>query len=854
MLGEKLRRRAFGAGLRARSRSWVGLWLPVSVFGLAGCSVYNSKLVNGATGASDGGLVASVPDAGGAAGAKAAPDAGPSPVPVLPDAGVPTFDPDTCSWGQCWWSIQPADGCQSAGVPRASDRPAVAEDGKPDVPDFYLGFTQVRVGSTNRLGEATDDAWEDFGFDLDGLCTNSSTCPGSSRVSCQNSAPALPYDGQLCRDNTFARLQPVVAKVPEIGQRFGLNESVFNCSLWRGSYNAIVRISGYNGKPDDANVRVDFYDSNGTEEAAPWSCPADNFKGQYPRWRSSLKWRINRAGLAGTAGSTPGSLPNSITADPNAYVKHGYLVAQLPDGSKYGFVGDGMPYNGFRFNTHRALFVGNIVKAQDGTWAMRDGLTAGRIVKSDLAQAFREIGFCANGDDKMFYESMLGYLDDNADVLSNGATDPNMPCDALSYGIAFDAAQITPGMVVDLPPRIECCAPGKTLEQCSAVCGDGKVSGDEQCDTAIADGKPGACPKSCTPMNACTPRVVQGAACAATCAPMPITKIGAKDSCCPPGANATNDVDCTAQCGNNVIEGNETCDPPSSCAPCTTSNSCLAVKSTGSADTCDLRCSQTPITQCHNGDHCCPSGCSKSNDQDCSSSCGNRTIDSGETCEANTNKPCPTTCNDNQSCTIDMLVGSASNCNAVCTNVAITQAVNGDACCPNGATANNDSDCMAQCGNKIVETGEQCDDGNQVAGDGCVNCQTETPTQACLVKLNSSDACAMCTCNKCTTEALACEGASSADEAMACDAMVKCGRKTGCRNPGCLCGTADVLLCAAGAANGPCMKEVFAAAKTNVVLTIQTRASDTTYPIGRANALGTCVDMNCATECKPASP
>lgn len=31
------------------------------------------------------------------------------------------------------------------------------------------------------------------------------------------------------------------------------------------------------------------------------------------------------------------------------------------------------------------------------------------------------------------------------------------------------------------------------------------------------------------------------------------------------------------------------------------------------------------------------------------------------------------------------------------------------------------------CGNNIVETGEQCDDGNSTAGDGCNNCQTEVP-------------------------------------------------------------------------------------------------------------------------------
>jgi cysteine-rich repeat protein len=815
--------------------------------------VYNrEKLTGGVTGTTDAGAAISTPDAGMAMTAQ---DAGPSPAPAQPDGGA-AFDPNSCSLGHCWWSVDPADGCRTAGVPRVTDRPAISDEPSSSVPDIYLGFTQVRVGSTNSAGVAADDAWEDFGFDLDGVCTNSSTCGGSSAVSCQNSAPAVPYDGQLCRDNTFARLQPVVAKVPEIGQRFGLDEAVFNCALWRGSYNWIARISGYNGKAEDSNVRVDFYNSNGLEEPSPWTCPADNFKSDYPRWRTSLTWRIDRSGLVG-ATDTPGMLPHSITADPVAYVKHGYLVAQIPDGAEQGFLGDGAPYHGFLFKTHHALFVGNIVKEKDGTWAMRDGLTSGRILKADLAQAFREIGFCGNGSDKMFYESMLGYLDDNADLLASGASDPTMPCDAMSYGIAFEAAQITPGAVVDVPARIECCEPGRTQEQCTAECGDGKVTGDEKCDTAIADGKPGACPKSCAPGEACAPQVVQGSACMAACAPLPITMVGVKDGCCPtdPNANATTDVDCKPKCGNGVLEGTETCDPPSSCAPCTTVNACLAIQSTGSAATCDLKCDQAPITACRNGDHCCPSGCSKNNDNDCSTNCGNRVIDSGETCEAGTNKPCPTatTCNDNNACTTDTLIGSASNCNAVCNNVLITQPKNSDGCCPSGASTNNDSDCMVVCGNKIVETGEQCDDGNQAAGDGCVNCQTETPQQTCLAKLNSSDACATCTCSKCTDQALACQGAKSSDDAMTCDAMVKCGRMTGCRNPGCLCGTADLLLCLAGGGNGPCEQQVMAAAKTNNPLTIQMRATDTNFPIGNANALGTCVDTNCSAECKPAT-
>jgi hypothetical protein len=102
---------------------------------------------------------------------------------------------------------------------------------------------------------------------------------------------------------------------------------------------------------------------------------------------------------------------------------------------------------------------------------------------------------------------------------------------------------------------------------------------------------------------------------------------------------------------------------------------------------------------------------------------------------------------------------------------------------------------------------------------------------------------------KCNSQVLACQGYSDANDAMLCAAMVECARRTGCRDPDCLCGDANTLSCGAGNGNGPCKDEVFAAGKSNSPLQLQSRVSDTDYPLGRANAEGDCADRNCATEC-----
>lgn len=816
------------------------VWLGLSVVVAGGCKVYKRDLLE-PTQVYDAGAIG-MRDAetdGGAAGDAGALDAGPVP---------PQFDPNTCSSGECWWSNGGVDTCRSAGLPLPSDRPPGGDD-TARVGDIYLGFTELRLGSTNRNGEKTDDAWQEFGFDLDGMCTNSSTCPGVEMQSCKSAVVALPYDGELCRDNTFARLQPVIAAVPELGARFGLGEEAFNCELWRGGWNDIVRISGYNGEANDPLVRLDYYRSTGIQEALSWKCPAEGFKDKYPRWLSSRKWGIIDTGLTGPI-IGPGTLPDSKFADVEAYVRDSYLVARLPDDSEAGFIGDGTSYRGFKFKTQKSVYVGRLVKAQDGTWNIQDGVISGRIRKSDLVQAFRDIGFCETGDLAAFYTAMLSYVDENADVLANGADDRGMDCDAMSYALGFKAAQLLPGTLVQAPKLIECCEPGKTEAQCTAMCGDGQVSGDEKCDTAIAAGQPGGCPASCAPTtDACTPRTRIGSACTTECVSMPITMAGAADGCCPAGGNATNDPDCTPVCGNGVVETGETCDPKDSCKPCTSNNPCLPLRMIGSADTCNLGCEPAPISQCSAGDNCCPAMCETNTDRDCSASCGDGKIDNGETCEANTPTPCPANCDDGNACTSDTGTGSVANCNLVCSHAEVTQAANGDRCCPSSASANNDSDCNPICGNTIVEGDEQCDDGNTDAGDGCMDCRTETQQQICLVKLESSDACAQCSCNKCTAQGIACYGANNAGDVVLCKDMVECARAAKCGNPDCYCGDSGLLLCLGGLANGVCRDQVAAAAQTDLPADIQLRSADPNFPLGRANALGDCVAINCATDC-----
>lgn len=260
------------------------------------------------------------------------------------------------------------------------------------------------------------------------------------------------------------------------------------------------------------------------------------------------------------------------------------------------------------------------------------------------------------------------------------------------------------------------------LNDCTlARCGDGRLrAGVETCDTAIAEGLPGACPSACASNDACIPQVLAGEGCTLECVPSPIGACGPADGCCLSGCDAVRDDDCDPDCGNGVVEDGETCDGncPSTCAA---AGACSVGVLQGSPGACNVTCRQQAITACGPADGCCATGCNSNNDPDCSPTCGNGAIEAGETCDPPGS--CPTSCpGTGDRCFTWSLSGSAGNCNAACVSADIT-ACGGesDGCCPEGCNATNDRDCSQQCGNGIREGTEACDGDDVAPGFRCTD-------------------------------------------------------------------------------------------------------------------------------------
>lgn len=269
-------------------------------------------------------------------------------------------------------------------------------------------------------------------------------------------------------------------------------------------------------------------------------------------------------------------------------------------------------------------------------------------------------------------------------------------------------------------------------ENCHFTCGNGVFDSEvgELCEVGITSGS-GVCPTSCDDGDACTSDVLAGSECTATCEYSTISAAIDGDGCCPAGANANTDNDCSAMCGNGILEAGELCDMaivagPGACPmTCNDSQSCTT-DALVSGNSCQAHCTFTAITTNTPGDGCCRSGVTPQQDSDCAG-CGDGSVGAGETCDTALAGSCPTSCTDANACTSNVLI-NAGTCTAACTFPAITMPVNNDGCCPAGANANNDNDCQPVCRNGVVEGTEQCDDNNANNNDACRNDCTRAPT------------------------------------------------------------------------------------------------------------------------------
>jgi hypothetical protein len=306
--------------------------------------------------------------------------------------------------------------------------PAIKGAGGADVLTFAM--RSIDIGGPKK----------NVGFDLDGQCT----CPEKPSCKEPSWATADHCDGPNGRDNgtgnAFATINMIVGSSPI--SSFALSQEAIN-----GKWSLLVKVSGYNGNDDDDQVEVALYATPGL--------------GAKPAWDGTDAWPVAPIALVDGV-----SVDQPINKDPTAYVTNRVLVAHLPT-STVVFLSSGVH---LQVDLTGVVFSATLEKKDSGGVDLVGGTFSGAWPMKALFQGLS--GLRVNGNmlicvGDLYYGLVKPALCDEIDLSSAGTAGAD--CDALSFGVGFEATQALLGPVQALPALVGACPPetDPTTSDCS---------------------------------------------------------------------------------------------------------------------------------------------------------------------------------------------------------------------------------------------------------------------------------------------------------------------------------------------------------------------------------------------------
>jgi hypothetical protein len=282
------------------------------------------------------------------------------------------------------------------------------------------------------------------GYDIDKVATCCQNQPGSC-VPRTGASDICDEDGG--KDNTLIQLLRALAAVGGVI----VDQDYVSARMASGSYSLIVRVSHYNGAPNDTAVAVAVYATHGIDGA-------DDAGTVAPRWDGTDRWNVDTSYVVAPDASAP--VPAYF--DPIAYVSGGTLVAQLDVPFRLGRVAVSLT---------GGILTADIVPAGDGTYRLDDGLIAGRWSATALLGALHTLKvsdtwICPGTPS---YNQFKLAVCQTLDVCARPAQDnQRAPCDAISLGFGFTAQPALLGSLVTLPREADNCADGGVDDDASA--------------------------------------------------------------------------------------------------------------------------------------------------------------------------------------------------------------------------------------------------------------------------------------------------------------------------------------------------------------------------------------------------
>ena len=294
---------------------------------------------------------------------------------------------------------------ETCGHARPPDPPTVSGAGG-DI-DFVVAVSAI------NFGDATGSP-KQIGYDLDFRCTCQGEANGCIR---QSWATADACDGPEGRDNSTGAF---ISKMTTLFGGFG-SESWSEAAL-AGEWSLLLQVSGYNGQPDDDQVRLDWFVPDQYWEDKP-------DKTFVPSWDGTDTWPIRASCLVDQGGGSL-SLNAPKYFDDHAYVSGGIIVGSMTESAFQVSADYAIQFNG-------AFITAKVVEGPMG-WALQEGLLAARWKLDNILGQISRISLLGMPvcTDHLAYLSLKKQICDYADMYS-GVGSPTTPCDSISTGMVF---------------------------------------------------------------------------------------------------------------------------------------------------------------------------------------------------------------------------------------------------------------------------------------------------------------------------------------------------------------------------------------------------------------------------------
>lgn len=332
-----------------------------------------------------------------------------------------------------------------------TDYPATPDDA-PTTPaeDQWFAIRSV------ELGDPADPA-DVPGFDLDLVDSCNDTCRGI-RPECTRPdflADLEPED-EAKRCDWPEAVDNSTVHLFQAGELLGLTDGRLSSEADAGTWSLLIRVSGWNRTANDGQVTVSLYSTTGWEppegagSSGAGSTGAGGADVPAPLWNGNDLWSIDSRSLTDAA-----NLDAPAFRTTGGYVSDGTLVAEL--GGAF-YVGSArVPLT---IATGRLL--APLVLTEGQPPGLRAAVFAGRWRIQDLIPALGSLliegsPFC---DEALFD----GFVEGACRLVDVNGADQFGACDALSFGIRFDAGAMGPGAIVTVPGDPPACADLPTCE------------------------------------------------------------------------------------------------------------------------------------------------------------------------------------------------------------------------------------------------------------------------------------------------------------------------------------------------------------------------------------------------------